>query len=106
MDGEADRDEGLERAAERGEVDLGVEAAQDAAAAQVAQARDARWTGAMPARSASFALDRRAFCAERGEERAVDVVEGLRIVRHARQSATLSRRIGGMQRICRRSCGQ
>ena len=81
VDREADRDHRLQRAAERGEVDLGVEAAQHAAA-RAARARAARRsTGATPTRSASRLFGIRASSRECLEDRAVDVVEA-QVVRH------------------------
>ena len=85
VDGQAHRDHRLQRPAERGEVDLGVEAVQHARArAARARARGAV-DGATPTRSARRVVGDARVLAERLEDRAVGVVErGLWIVRHGR----------------------
>ena len=79
---EPHRDHRLQGAPERGQVDIGVEAAQDAAPAQRAHAGQAGRRGDAQALGEPVVRQARVL-AERLEDRAVDVVQrGMWIVRH------------------------
>ena len=92
VDREADGDERLQRAPEGGEVDLGVEAADDPARAQRADPRErgrrSHADGRREARVGDAGVGR-----EQLEQAAVDVVQA--IVRHEGHCGRPGRRIGG-----------
>jgi cystathionine beta-synthase len=102
VDRQADGDHGLQGPAQRGEVDLGVEAEQDPAGAQGADALQARRRRDADARGETRVGHPR-VARERLEDRAVGAVQ--RFVRHGRHRGTSGRTNGADSAVCRTMFG-